>query len=1109
MRTLLPLFIGLLGGYFFQAQAQITTPTDCDIKVLTYNSGSSVNVSFNLHWTYGCFGYMEPVYVQESIGNDQNFITLDTVEGNNLQGLHERQYGQTYYYRVYYPGEDRFSAVTEKHVSNEFPINLAFSEALKASFPTVLNANGALNITAALNATGTLNIAGRGYTGLDLMGIGYFVDLDSIIVDDNYLYSFPNIEQYLYQDGTPPVVSVNNTALSFVDFIGTSGSKIYNDFLFKNLHKIDNEVYVQGFEERPGVTLLPREHKLMVAQPGDQVMVRLYSRSLYSSLHPGNEYRWYKDGALLTTSTSQEYSITLNASSADAGVYQCDIINPAYPKVTLKSNVIVLHVGTSLDDVPVGVQATDEAVELYLREHSQGDFFNSNNELIENAFKALKVIDLSSIQNDSLKQSLKDLSFLDEAVYTEEIKITHTGAETIPALSKHTELREVRLNDNQLTVIPGFSNNIGLSYVDVSNNRLTFEDLYPLKDLEVRHLKLFPQKDFDQGGVIEDTLGHEVVINLGLENPLPTNNYEWLKNGIFFEATSGDSLVIPNFSRADTGLYRCIVTNPAFPGQEIRSGEYELKNVDVGPWEAITGGPENQLVLVPSDVSADILGQPLDIGDYVGLFFEAEDGEWLCTDFAQWNGENLALTAWGAGRIPKDGYSLSEVLKMKVWKNANATEYTVDLLIYESAPPFDDSGLFTPNSMSKVNAIVVNVPCTEHAVPLYPGWNLVSSYVIPGNSAMDQLFKGMAPVLVKNDLGTILYAPQNGITLGQWDHKQGYQVFVTSPDTLRFCGTPVQEGDIIDIPANTYPYFLPYWQDTPAPVAAVMAPLARDYDYLQVVKYDTRQQRFVAANYIPSHIIDPPIDQVGNMEPGLAYRVKMNAPSRYTFQTVSAPAGRVAHQAGKAQDRDLQHYTEAGQESIENAVVVISKHVLEALESLRKGDEIAVKTSQGAVMGVGIFAGEAMAITAWHVEGLSLGNTLEMEIWHAENDKIEKLKTTFGGGGEYAPGKLMIASDIQVVDKSSFGLQQGEVMTYPNPSRDMLHVRLPAAGQESYHLRLTDPMGKVSWSKEVISTDGVIRIDVSGMEKGIYSLEVYRDQTHGTGAIKRRIAIVD
>ena len=100
MRPLLPLFIGLLWGYFFQAQAQITPPTDCDIKVLTYNSGSSVNVSFNLHWTYGCFGYMEPVYVQESIGNDQNFITLDTVEGNNLQGLHERQYGQTYYYRV-------------------------------------------------------------------------------------------------------------------------------------------------------------------------------------------------------------------------------------------------------------------------------------------------------------------------------------------------------------------------------------------------------------------------------------------------------------------------------------------------------------------------------------------------------------------------------------------------------------------------------------------------------------------------------------------------------------------------------------------------------------------------------------------------------------------------------------------------------------------------------------------------------------------------------------------------------------------------------------------------------------------------------------------------
>ncbi|TRX57733.1 T9SS type A sorting domain-containing protein [Fulvivirga sp. M361] len=1874
MRHLFTIFLILGVAWLNLTQAQLPPPTDCDIQVRTVASNASVNVRFELNWTYGCFGYMKPVYVQESIGNDQNFVTLDTIENNLYTDLPERQYGQTYYYRVYYPEEDRYSNITEKRVPNEYPVSIPFRNALRRNLPNAVTSNGELIITEAINTTGTLDLFNQNIS--DIRGIGYFINMDSIIVDENPIYHFHGISQYLYQDGTPPIVSVNNTFLTFLDFNSVDGLKVYNDFLFDNFQKIRVRLQVQNFEIRPGLHG-GGTHQFMIAQPGDQVTVSLTQYIGGSGLfHDDNRYHWYKDGAFLSTTEDITFTLTSNATTTNAGAYYCEITNVNYPKVTLRSDVSVLSVANSPDDLPT-TPVNDPIAKEYLRRHSHGAYFTSDGDLIQNAVKALKYIYLDRVEDsDSLKAQLKDLSFLEEAIYAEEIQISHSTAEIMPPLTGFSQLRIVELNDNKLTKIPALANNTALSIVDVSNNRLTFEDLYPLKDLDIRRLKLFPQKAFNDGGLMEASLGDPVTLDLAISDPLPGNVYEWYKDGVYVTSTNEGRLVIPSLSANNEGLYRCRIIHPEFPGNSILSGVYNVKDIngpgpgfytlndpvfadwlntnfdglivngnelnisraaeitelhidgitkitdldglqhfvylkkftsshssvqsvpdlsnlainelfilqhanlsftylqsleglksdsmlientdfifqplepyenlrpsisgfdfgdkitlknnslksmheqstfhwykndgliqsgkpdslmieefrrsdiatysakvtnplfpgdtlrfwprtiassnkpswwpaefkiinpgldstffmlfvennhlqagaiepgdymgvffedeqgalqvssagiwdgkflralsilqgdpdgidpkigfdkdepfryklwdpliekeynvmaeyvqpaealpllestgwviaeefldritfhtdglfhptkgndvaddegkgwnwslisnitgkqlsyytlkdpafanwldsninglivngdqldiakateitsmnigttsikdldglqyftqlreftsksniqrvpdlsrlnaletfvatganlsfnqllglenlvadsinisnghfvfqpqepyrtlfksdgrffdlgtditlkntslkdiheqsiwhwykddviiqsgqedgvsipfhqrsDVGiysarvtnplfpgdtlhfasiflaidnipswwphevpvhgagdaygdalltfsnndllieggiehgdvvgvfyedengvmqaakagiwsgkelrglfhlqidvdgvdpktgfeeneplryklwdpvrekeydvqaeysdrwlansifqepsglneeeglsyttevhndglfhpsnaildaenkvvginfafsivtnlvgkntpPWEVISGGPDNQLVIIPADVSADIQGQPLETGDYIGLFFEAEDGAWVCSDLAQWTGESLALNPWlSSGSIPKDGYALNETLKMKVWKQDSREEFIVDVIVYEDQVPFDATGLFNPNSMSKVNAIQADPPCTTQSIPLYPGWNLISSYIIPEETTMNDIFEGFNQIIVKDDLGSILYAPQNGITTGLWDHRQGYQVFVITQDTLHLCGSPVQDGSSIDVPLNTYPYFLPYWDAQPAPVNEIMASVEGKYDYLQRVKYDVRQRRFIADNYIPSHIIDPPIDQIGSMEPGLAYKVKMNGPARYAFPNVSVQNGRIADIFTRTHDHSFRYYGQSPQKSLDNTIIIVPADVLKKLEGIEYGDELAIKTPSGSVMGIGIFSGESMAITAWDVEGLKPGDLLQIEVWHSASNEVEKLKTSFTTDQGYQSGRLMKVSDLKNAPKGNPMLPATEFMAYPNPATTQLHVRIPFNNNETGVMNITDVTGRVIWNGDIKAVNDPIDIDVSDMEKGIYMLEINMSVNDTTWSVVKRIAIAD
>ena len=78
--------------------------------------------------------------------------------------------------------------------------------------------------------------------------------------------------------------------------------------------------------------------------------------------------------------------------------------------------------------------------------------------------------------------------------------------------------------------------------------------------------------------------------------------------------------------------------------------------------------------------------------------------------------------------------------------------------------------------------------------------------------------------------------------------------------------------------------------------------------------------------------------------------------------------------------------------------------------------------------------------------------------------------------------------DLSAVRTLNFKPENLNVSIYPNPVTDILNVRL--TNGEAKQIRIINTLGKVLYSTEVISLNGVTQIPVSNLSKGTYFVEI-------------------
>jgi hypothetical protein len=302
-------------------------------------------------------------------------------------------------------------------------------------------------------------------------------------------------------------------------------------------------------------------------------------------------------------------------------------------------------------------------------------------------------------------------------------------------------------------------------------------------------------------------------------------------------------------------------------------------NVDINSFWAVAGftlsKPDWQfrdstglstIVKVPANINPKINGRNISVGDAIGVFF-TRNSNYYCAGMKYWNGNDLEITVWGddTNTPIKDGFNPNENYSIRVW-DAIKAEDVLSKVRYSQGPD-----KFINNSYSIISQLPIIYDTLK--INLAKGWNMISSYNMPEFPRMDSVFKDIKSQinLVKSSSGQT-YIPQFNInSIGNWDIKQGYQVFANEITTLVILGDFVKPEDItMNIPAGWS--IISYLRNSQQNIATSLSSLVSQ-NKLILAKNST------GSSYIPQFNING----IGNMKPGQAYQVYLSGTAQFTY----------------------------------------------------------------------------------------------------------------------------------------------------------------------------------------------------------------------------------
>jgi len=149
--------------------------------------------------------------------------------------------------------------------------------------------------------------------------------------------------------------------------------------------------------------------------------------------------------------------------------------------------------------------------------------------------------------------------------------------------------------------------------------------------------------------------------------------------------------------------------------------------------------------------------------------------------------------------------------------------------------------------------------CGLQNIHLNPGWNLISSYILPMNDSLEQVMKSVASdIYIMKDGGGMVYWPDYGLnTIGAWHSTEGYQLAMNNQNSLRIRGEYV---DPTSMPLTIEQgwQLIAYLRNSAMLVDTIFS---GNIQNIRMMKDETGQIFWPEWN----------IDQIGEMKPGKAY----------------------------------------------------------------------------------------------------------------------------------------------------------------------------------------------------------------------------------------------
>lgn len=202
------------------------------------------------------------------------------------------------------------------------------------------------------------------------------------------------------------------------------------------------------------------------------------------------------------------------------------------------------------------------------------------------------------------------------------------------------------------------------------------------------------------------------------------------------------------------------------------------QNIQAQPGWYYTNTGVNHTILVPSTALMTVNGIPLEVGDYVGVFYDSL-GTLACGGYLNWQGVTSSIAAWGADALGggNNGFSNGELFKWKIWKATSGITYNANATY--STMGFPNTSSFSGNGMSGITSLTAIIGYDLAAGPLVspangcnglsnseiigfqifnPGNNQVNSYTISYSFNGGTVYTEIGTIPIPADSSIIFYS---------------------------------------------------------------------------------------------------------------------------------------------------------------------------------------------------------------------------------------------------------------------------------------------------------------------------------------------------------------
>jgi hypothetical protein len=369
---------------------------------------------------------------------------------------------------------------------------------------------------------------------------------------------------------------------------------------------------------------------------------------------------------------------------------------------------------------------------------------------------------------------------------------------------------------------------------------------------------------------------------------------------------------------------------------------------------------------------------------------------------------------------------------------------------------------------------------TEQNVNLPTGWCMFSTYMLNDNMSADAILSEIVDrvVIAKDYLGAAYLPEFNFNGIGDIQIGQGYQIKTTQGATL------VVSGDYMEPEANPIQMLagwnmIGYLRLDPAPADLVMADIVNQG--LLVIAKD-----YLGAAYLPEFNFNG----IGNLEAGRGYQAKVESDCQLDL---------LPNSDNYKLDQSLNvipnkvKYFDLPVNTGSNMSIIIPEEAW-TNKSPNRGDEIAVYSSDGKLVGSSVYSSPITFLSVWgddktsdDIDGLKDKESMKFYIWNKKfNYKKELIVKKWKiGNNSYTTDEVYQIESISTPEILS---NINDFSIYPNPAKQDLNIVIELNEMENISIEIYNLVGKLISENNYNLNTGSNRINLilDNLDEGSY-----------------------